>query len=180
MKSPSQGYQDHRESRGHFWTQVGRLSKLQELVIGSTKVASNSDVCWTKELRLGAPTKKGQDEEDDSCKAEENPGLLHLLRGLRNLRVLRVRTDKWPRCILPKQAEVEFMEQNWPCLREFSYVNGYHDANGGLLRNEPQWLWFKRQRPGLVVKGNANLDEPGSLNLTKLALLCNAYASWRF
>ncbi|KAG9060876.1 hypothetical protein KI688_007945 [Linnemannia hyalina] len=151
--SPSQGYKDYTESRRHFWTQVGHLSKLQELVIGSTKAASTSDVYWTKELRLGGPIKKGQDEKDDSRAAEENPGLLHLLRGLRNLRVLRVRTDKWPRWVLPDQAEVEFMELNWPCLREFSYVNSHHGANGWLLENEPQWKWLKLRRPGLVVKG---------------------------
>ncbi|KAG0249667.1 hypothetical protein DFQ27_009881, partial [Actinomortierella ambigua] len=35
--SPSQGYKDYTESRRHFWTQVGHLSKLRELEFGSTK-----------------------------------------------------------------------------------------------------------------------------------------------
>ncbi|KAF9579616.1 hypothetical protein BGW38_004060, partial [Lunasporangiospora selenospora] len=33
-KSPPYGYVDYKESRRHFWTQVGHLSKLQELEIG--------------------------------------------------------------------------------------------------------------------------------------------------
>ncbi|KAF9123308.1 hypothetical protein BGX30_001519, partial [Mortierella sp. GBA39] len=36
--SSSQGYKDYTESRRHFWTQVGHLSKLQELVFGRTYV----------------------------------------------------------------------------------------------------------------------------------------------
>ncbi|KAF9579615.1 hypothetical protein BGW38_004059 [Lunasporangiospora selenospora] len=149
-----QGHKFYPDSRKHLWTQVGYLSKLQELEIGSTKVAGISDMYKTKELRLGALSKAQNEEEED------NPGLLHLLHGLRNLRVLRVQTDNWPRWILPGQAEVEFMERNWPCFREFSYINHFYPASGESLKDEPQWRWLKRQRQGFVVKGSLNLDEP--------------------
>ncbi|KAF9556519.1 hypothetical protein EC968_008227 [Mortierella alpina] len=39
--SPLLGYRDRVEPRKYFWTQVGRLSKLQELVIGSTTLADS-------------------------------------------------------------------------------------------------------------------------------------------
>ncbi|KAF9914318.1 hypothetical protein BX616_008538 [Lobosporangium transversale] len=162
--SSSQGYKSYTEPRTHLWTQVGHLLRLQELEIGNTGFDSMPDVYWIKDLRLEAPIIIGQDEEHDSCAAEGNQGLLHLLRGLRNLRVLRLRTDYWPRWILPGQAEVEFMEQNWPYLRKFSYVSSRHDVSGGSLEDEPQWGWFKHRWPELVINRNVNLNEPGSQN----------------
>ncbi|KAG0224398.1 hypothetical protein BGX31_008024 [Mortierella sp. GBA43] len=116
-----------RQSIPNFYKQIGRLVQLEFLVIGSIAQNHSEKVCFEFDLTL----KKGS---------------LGELKGLTKLRRLHMSTDLWSRM---SQAEVEFMDQNWPALRTVSF--GCLTEQMNEIRNTPHWRWLQEKRPWLQL-----------------------------
>ncbi|KAG0197315.1 hypothetical protein BGX28_009181 [Mortierella sp. GBA30] len=116
---------DSRECAKRFYQQLGRLTELEILALG------------TEEGRKGNLTVKfGQD-----LTLARN-GHLRELAGLRKLRHLNMMNNLWEKM---GQPEVEFMDKHWPVLNEISF-----DVSAGSdMKNQPHWRWLKRRRPYL-------------------------------
>jgi len=133
---------DLRRPRSWFWQQVGRLEELRVLEIGDSKAS-------------GAPQSFELMLEDQAQAQQQHPGgQLQLLGGLKKLRALRVVSPWRVMWQYPGQAEIAFMEANWPYFHEFSYrLEGYQGKTRPLDQDRP-WQWFKKRRPVLRVLGS--------------------------
>ncbi|KAF9362844.1 hypothetical protein BGX34_005384 [Mortierella sp. NVP85] len=107
--------------------QIGRLSKLETLCLG----------CDT---RKDPDTPKKDYEYDLTLEY----GWLGELAGLKELRHLQMVTDFWSRM---GQAEVEFMDANWPKLEKITF--GYYLFGDS---REPHWDWLQEKRPHLLYQ----------------------------
>ena len=108
--------------------QIGRLVKLEELRLGCnpSDQASAPMGAFAKDLTL-------------------KHGWLNELAGLKQLRRFQMATDFWS-CM--GQAEVEFMDTNWPKLESISF-DCFRFKNE-LLRKS-HWRWLKKTRPQAVL-----------------------------
>ncbi|KAK3823038.1 MAG: hypothetical protein J3Q66DRAFT_330723 [Benniella sp.] len=106
------------------YSQIGRLVKLEELRLGYylSEQASAPMESFTKDLTL-------------------KHGWLNELAGLKQLRRFQMATDYWS-CM--GQAEVEFMDINWPKLESVSFDS--MRFKNELLRKS-HWRWLKKTRP---------------------------------
>ncbi|KAF9347397.1 hypothetical protein BGX34_003168 [Mortierella sp. NVP85] len=109
------------------YSQIGRLLKLEELRLGCnlSEQASAPREAFEKDLTLGH-------------------GWLNELAGLKQLKRFQMATDYWS-CM--GQAEVEFMDTNWPKLESISFGLRFEDE---LLRKS-HWCWLKKTRPQAVL-----------------------------
>ncbi|CAO3566662.1 unnamed protein product [Mortierella alpina] len=114
----------------YLYYQIGRLVKLEVLALGIDNGdftnANKGDYAWDLTLTRG---------------------WLGQLAGLRNLKVLRLQGDLWSGM---GQAEVEFIHEHWPLLREIT-LQGY------ILQLDLQspWLWLLNKRPYLRLVVNS-------------------------
>ncbi|KAF9572385.1 hypothetical protein EC968_009959 [Mortierella alpina] len=113
------------------YTQIGRLVDLETLALG-TDVGS-----------LGTEDHRRASEWDLTL----SKGWLADLSGLKNLRRLQLRTDYWSRMA---QAEVEFLDAEWPLLGDISFSLGESELRE--LAKQPHWHWLQQRRPGLCLK----------------------------
>ncbi|KAF9960011.1 hypothetical protein BGZ72_008210 [Mortierella alpina] len=108
------------------YMQIGRLVVLETLALRRDKDTYTAE-------------EDGRVSEWDLTLSE---GWLAELAELKNLRHLHMSTDYWSRM---GQAEVEFMETEWPLLGEISFElskSGLRD-----LVEQPHWQWLKQKRP---------------------------------
>ncbi|KAF9960010.1 hypothetical protein BGZ72_008209 [Mortierella alpina] len=112
------------------YSQIGRLVALETLVL-------ETDQVW-------------YGKEEDVLLAEWDltlsKGWLAELAGLKSLRHLHMRTDYWSRM---GQAEVEFMDTEWPLLGEISF--DLQKSDFLQLVMQPHWQWLKQKRPNLLL-----------------------------
>ncbi|KAF9572403.1 hypothetical protein EC968_009977 [Mortierella alpina] len=113
------------------YKQIGRLSKLEILVldlhtVGKTK-GKEAECAWDLTL---------------------SRGWLRELAGLKRLKTLKLKADLWSGM---RQADVEFIHEQWPLLREIS-------LGGDILRMDLQspWLWLLNKRPYMHLVFNAS------------------------
>ncbi|KAF9571681.1 hypothetical protein EC968_000278 [Mortierella alpina] len=110
----------------NFYTQIGRLEKLEELVIEIDKsqytVAKESDYVWDLTL---------------------SKGWLGQMAGLRSLETLTLYDDFLSRM---GQAEMEFIHEHWPLLTTINF-----SRNGMRCDRLPHWRWLFEKRPNLRV-----------------------------
>ncbi|KAF9966175.1 hypothetical protein BGZ70_003091 [Mortierella alpina] len=107
-----------------LYARIGQLRNLRVLSLGADK--SWGDVTgfeWDLTLPNG-----GLDE----------------LAGLKDLADFEMRTNLWSGM---GQAEVEFMDEQWPRLRKITF--GTWSTTFKELMMEPHWLWLQAQRPQL-------------------------------
>ncbi|KAF9959996.1 hypothetical protein BGZ72_008195 [Mortierella alpina] len=111
------------------YTQIGKLEKLEDLMIntdmsleGTTKT---SDYAWN--LTVSA-------------------GYLGELAGLKSLKRLNLRADFWSTM---GQAEVEFMDRNWPLLSEITVDVSLSSLS--QLKATSHWQWLRNRRPQLEL-----------------------------
>ncbi|KAG0041422.1 hypothetical protein BGZ83_001828 [Gryganskiella cystojenkinii] len=163
------------ESRRYFWRQVGRLQRLRELEIGGREYPHVDEdrylpllihelkLSWPEQLPEESSHEDQEEESGEDTDSDDDPnqGLLQLLRDLKLLQALRLTVATDFRWALPRQAEVEFMERNWPRFEEFSYEDQSQSREVTLLlAEEPHWRWFKSKRPSLQIIEKRKLDEP--------------------
>ncbi|KAF9349116.1 hypothetical protein BGX34_002043 [Mortierella sp. NVP85] len=108
------------------YAQIGRLVKLEELGLGCTVSGSAM-----KDLTL------------------EN-GWLAELAELKELRHFCMLTNLWASM---GQAEIEFMEANWPKLERIS-IGMEEDSSEVEEFSKPHWQWLKERRPYIVLTIN--------------------------
>ncbi|KAF9966174.1 hypothetical protein BGZ70_003090 [Mortierella alpina] len=114
----------------NVYTQIGRLARLEVLVLsigkGTYTQANQGDYAWDLTL---------------------SKGWLGEMAGLKSLKTLILRGDFWSRM---GQAEVEFIHEHWPVLREIS-------LSGNALQLSPQspWRWLLNKRPQLRLDHEA-------------------------
>ena len=132
------------DERPCFWRQVARLTKLRELEVGISKDWDDvSSSAQAFELLLG-----GEDHQQQESGPVQDYGQLQLLGGLKNLRALKIVSQSWPLWRYPGQAEVDFIDTNWPRFEEFSYkLNGAEDESFPLVQDQ-HWRWLETRRPG--------------------------------
>jgi len=110
-----------------FFAQVGRLTNLEELGLGSRMDLEREErKLFAKDLTL------------------EN-GWLAELSGLKQLRHFRMYTDYWSSMV---REDVEFMHVNWPKLEKISF--GLDDFDEEVLEDY-HWEWLKRRRAYLAL-----------------------------
>ncbi|KAG9324323.1 hypothetical protein KVV02_006569 [Mortierella alpina] len=108
----------------NVYTQIGRLTKLEILVLDIEKSvktkARKGDYAWDLTL---------------------SRGWLGELAGLKSLKTLRLQADLWSGM---GQAEMEFIHEQWPLLREVG-------LRGKSLQMSAQstWFWLLNKRPQL-------------------------------
>ncbi|KAK3823080.1 MAG: hypothetical protein J3Q66DRAFT_330802 [Benniella sp.] len=108
--------------------QIGRLSKLEMLCLG----------CETRQ----EPDTPEKDFEYDLTLER---GWLGELAGLKELRHLQMATDFWSKM---GQAEVEFMDANWPKLEKITFgCYGLSDSP-----RKAHWIWLQKKRPHLQYR----------------------------
>ncbi|KAF9960003.1 hypothetical protein BGZ72_008202 [Mortierella alpina] len=110
------------------FAQIGRLTVLEHLALGTDESPNGTD-----EERL--------ESEWDLTLSE---GWLAQLVGLKNLRHLHMKTNHWSKM---GQAEVEFMDAEWPLLDCISF-----DGRNIQFYEEvelPHWKWLQQKRPNL-------------------------------
>ncbi|KAK3823037.1 MAG: hypothetical protein J3Q66DRAFT_330722 [Benniella sp.] len=112
------------EAAQRVYSQIGRLVKLEDLTLG----------CVEKYRSRG---------ENSASDLTLEHGWLAALAGLKRLRLFQMSTDFWSRM---GQAEVEFMDANWPRLESVSF--GFSNLKEQMLR-EDHWKWLKEKRPQL-------------------------------
>ncbi|KAG0197314.1 hypothetical protein BGX28_009180 [Mortierella sp. GBA30] len=141
-------YQNKRKAQTwaakRVYAQIGRLVMLEVLSLGVHNTENNY---------CEVPGGWGMTD----CKAEDvrrfewdltlSKGWLQELARLKNLRHLHMRIDFWSRM---GQAEVEFMDREWPLLDEIRFggiSTGCYPLTS--LLKEPHWQWLKKKRPSL-------------------------------
>ncbi|KAG0048722.1 hypothetical protein BGZ83_006386 [Gryganskiella cystojenkinii] len=137
--------QNQGSSKG-FFSQVGRLSDLEELTFGYSQFGYNQFRNKTEKPLL-------------DFTLDPANGRLQDLIGLKKLRVLNLRGKTLNQL---GQAEVEFMEREWPRLEKVTF--------GSWIQIEPQsetdhWKWFIDKRPWLKFILRGPLDPPGITGL---------------
>ncbi|KAF9948773.1 hypothetical protein BGZ72_009360 [Mortierella alpina] len=111
-------------SAKHFYTQIGRLEKLEILALDidtSPRIRERKD-SYAWDLTL-------------------SEGWLEEMAGLKNLKSLILQGDFWSKM---GQAEVEFIHEHWPLLREVKLR-----GNDLQFSAQSPWLWLIHQRPQL-------------------------------
>ena len=85
-------------------------------------------------------------DEDEDCNSnmdhELSGNLLGEMAGLKNLKSLRLAARF---CKRMRQAEVEFIYEHWPLLREITIMG----SKGLKLRTKKHWQWLFNKRPQL-------------------------------
>jgi hypothetical protein len=110
-----------------FFSQVGRLTKLEELGLGSRMdLERGGRKLFAKDLTL------------------EN-GWLAELSGLKQLRHLRMYSDYWSSMV---QEDIEFMDTKWPKLEKISF--GCGDGYDRNVLQKDLWEGLKEMRPFIV------------------------------
>ncbi|KAG0245768.1 hypothetical protein B0O80DRAFT_499157 [Mortierella sp. GBAus27b] len=112
------------EGARKMYGQIGRLVKLETLCLG-TKMGEGST------LEVGS-------ESDLSLKS----GWLSRLAGLKKLRNFGMGKGFWTRV---GQAEVEFMDAQWPNLDRILF----QVQEISEITKEPHWKWLQKRRPKL-------------------------------
>ncbi|KAF9960004.1 hypothetical protein BGZ72_008203 [Mortierella alpina] len=113
------------------FAQIGRLTALEHLALGTDEGPNGTD-----EERL--------ESEWDLTLSE---GWLAQLAGLKNLRHFHMRTNHWSKM---GQAEVEFMDAEWPLLDCVTFdrcsmtIPQFHKEI-----DLPHWKWLQQKRPSL-------------------------------
>ncbi|KAF9362845.1 hypothetical protein BGX34_005385 [Mortierella sp. NVP85] len=107
------------------YEQIGRLSKLETLCLGC--------------VRRQDPDASVRESEYDLTLER---GWLAGLAGLKEMRYFYMATDFWSRM---GQAEVEFMDANWPKLEKITF--GRYGSRGDF--DKPHWDWLQEKRPHL-------------------------------
>ncbi|KAF9966173.1 hypothetical protein BGZ70_003089 [Mortierella alpina] len=112
------------------YTQIGRLAKLETLVLNIDKSEDTKALpgAYAWDLTLSR-------------------GWLRELEGLKSLKVLRLQADLWSKM---GQAEVEFIHEHWPVLREIRLC-----GNGSQPRLQASWRWLLDKRPQLRLDHEA-------------------------
>ncbi|KAF9945899.1 hypothetical protein BGZ70_003499 [Mortierella alpina] len=112
-------------------TQIGRLTALEHLALGTDEgpYGTDNDVLESKwDLTL-------------------SKGWLAQLAGLKNLRQFHMRTDHWS---YMGQAEVEFMDAEWPWLDCVTFDRcSMSKQQFGQEISLPHWQWLQQKRPSL-------------------------------
>ncbi|KAF9952315.1 hypothetical protein BGZ70_000634, partial [Mortierella alpina] len=144
-----QAVDQEQERRACAWAakrvyaQIGRLVALETLALETDQVwyGKEEDVLVTEwDLTLSR-------------------GWLAEVAGLKNLRHLQMRTDYWSRM---GQAEVEFMDAEWPLLGDISF--DMEKQRLLELVEQPHWKWLRQKRPDLRLSAlQLNLPERGTL-----------------
>jgi hypothetical protein len=111
-----------------MFRQIGRLSKLETLCLDYQVPSGSKQVHDTSDLTL-------------------DRGWLSELAGLKKLRHLTIPLDQIG------QAEIEFMDSQWPQLEKISFIYGQSDYN---VTEKPQWQWLKKRRPYLEYCGTGS------------------------
>ncbi|CAO3573125.1 unnamed protein product [Mortierella alpina] len=108
-----------------FYRQIGQLGKLEELALdidrSEESMSKESDYAWDLTL---------------------SRGWLGELANLKSLKRLRLNADFWSKM---GQAEVEFMQEQWPLLSEISLQGKVSDE-----RTQAHWQWLFDKRPRLL------------------------------
>jgi len=116
-----------------FFAEVGRLTKLEELSLGSKRSSTRrAEKLFAKDLTL-------------------KDGWLAKLARLNKLRHLQMYTDYWSSM---GQEEVEFMDTNWPKLEKISF--GWDEFDEEVLE-EDHWKWLKKKRPPIVFYNSSQV-----------------------
>ncbi|KAG0243049.1 hypothetical protein BG011_003200 [Mortierella polycephala] len=106
-----------------LYEQIGRLVDLEVLALGTMdrfQMYYIEDFTWDLTLSKGG---------------------LRNLSGLKKLRKLSLRADF---CSKMGQADVEFIDAEWPRLEQIEF--GYEQT---MIDDTPHWKWLKERRPGL-------------------------------
>ncbi|KAF9946787.1 hypothetical protein BGZ72_011139 [Mortierella alpina] len=115
-----------------FFRQIGRLERLEQLTL---------DIHRRTKVMAGE-----RRDEDEDCKSymdhELSGNLLGEMAGLKNLKSLRLAAKF---CRRMSQAEIEFIHEHWPLLREITVMG----SKGLELRIKTHWQWLFKKRPQL-------------------------------
>ncbi|KAF9280502.1 hypothetical protein BGZ68_007196 [Mortierella alpina] len=116
------------------FAQIGRLTALESLALGTDEGPHGSDA-WVLESKWDLTLSKGYLSE---------------LAGLKKLRHFHMRTDHWS---MMGQAEVEFMDAEWPWL-DYVTFDIYSMNNAQFLKEVklPHWQWLQQKRPALPLR----------------------------
>ncbi|KAK3823071.1 MAG: hypothetical protein J3Q66DRAFT_424641 [Benniella sp.] len=106
------------------YAQIGSLSKLESLSLNGDTVVNGP---------------KGQSHNNDLTLHQ---GWLRQLAGLKELKYFHMATDFWYEM---GQAEVEFMDTQWPKLKTIAFRCS--DLNA--IIEKPHWQWLRKRRPRL-------------------------------
>ncbi|KAF9964977.1 hypothetical protein BGZ70_005641 [Mortierella alpina] len=126
-----------QERRAGAWAakqafaQIGRLTALEHLALGTDEGPNGSE----------------EDVLESKWDLTLSKGWLAQLAGLKNLRHFHMRTDHWS-CM--GQAEVEFMDAEWPWLDCVSF--DWCSMTDDQFMKEvslPHWQWLQQKRPSL-------------------------------
>ncbi|CAO3566661.1 unnamed protein product [Mortierella alpina] len=115
---------DGIEAAKCVYTQIGRLEKLEVLA-----------------LDIDRSDYTGARERDYAWDLTLSKGWLRELAGLKNLKSLSLQADFWSKM---GQAEVEFIAEHWPLLREISLKR-----RASSWPTQAHWLWLLDRRPHL-------------------------------
>ncbi|KAF9960820.1 hypothetical protein BGZ72_005826 [Mortierella alpina] len=126
------------------YSQIGRLVELKVLSIGAAMSDQGS--------------RKAQEFAFD-WDLTLSKGWLAELSGLKNLRHLHLRMNFWTRM---GQAEVEFMDANWPLLESLAVnLDGLYASDRDIFLRQPHWQWLEKRRPHLLyVSHSVKIGEP--------------------
>ncbi|GJJ69393.1 hypothetical protein EMPS_01739 [Entomortierella parvispora] len=121
----------HPSSTRAFYWQLGRLTELEEITFGYQ------------------PWRGFEIENDWLFDFTLNPvhGRLNELRNLKKLRKLHLQGLLWNRI---GQAEVEWMEREWPCLERVTVSTATRPAV--LEESKSHWQWFMKKRLAFKVR----------------------------
>ncbi|KAI8351869.1 hypothetical protein B0O80DRAFT_499786 [Mortierella sp. GBAus27b] len=122
---PPKETKSERQTAQRVYAQIGRLTKLRILSLGCDR----SESCAV-----------GPEAFMFDLTLEH--GWLAELEGLKGLREFRMMDDFYSKM---GQAEVEFIEANWPKIEKI--VFGSHCKDQAL--SKPHWQWLKEKRPSL-------------------------------
>ncbi|KAK3823067.1 MAG: hypothetical protein J3Q66DRAFT_366271 [Benniella sp.] len=114
-----------RRKAEEAYTEIGSLSKLESLSVG----------CEEKDYQ--------EPVLDHKCDLTLEHGWLQQLAGLKELKRIQMTSDFWSEM---GQAEVEFMDAQWPKLEMILF----NSTNLKAIVGEPHWEWLQKRRPQLT------------------------------
>ncbi|KAK3823066.1 MAG: hypothetical protein J3Q66DRAFT_330773 [Benniella sp.] len=115
-----------RRKAEEAYTEIGSLSKLESLSLG----------CAKRDYRGFSVSGHERDFTLEH-------GWLRKLAGLKELKRLHMVTDFWSEM---GQAEVEFMDAQWPKLERIEF----NSTNRKAIVAKPHWQWLQKRRPQLT------------------------------
>ncbi|KAK3818654.1 MAG: hypothetical protein J3Q66DRAFT_368730 [Benniella sp.] len=115
-----------RRKAEEAYSEIGSLSKLESLSVGCQETDSQDPVF------------------DHRYDLTLEHGWLRQLAGLKELKRLQMSSDFWSEM---GQAEVEFMDAEWPKLEKIEF-----SKNTKSQVKEHHWKWLQARRPGLVYE----------------------------